>query len=391
MVEAQIWITTPGAMGAATLPSQLESRSIRLGDLIYEQSDIVVFDEVDTIIEWYDQLYAQEAKLTGDGDGILDQLDPEVSSYWSRNRILPADTRRWIEAQRNFLTPVGHILSLLQQHSELRITVERGYFTSRSLFYRLTRRLLGLKEYEDENKDEKRRENERSVNSIMPVFDKLMATGDPLRYSLPNTFRAGRKITAKTLFSRRKKYDSLPRGDTGRDEAEKKYQEAIDHAAFQLVSLMQQTMNTGDSTQNRYIQQDYKEWVLQFVPDIEERLNKFRQHLEGSNKETDTRYLRDGQIDTIETLALGLEFAVNAALLDRHTRIVFYEWHNRPTEVIDNESPYQRVPTTLLNILPLPPTGRLFGIYHTPSKQNSGVLSTFGYTNIGRAYVALVP
>ena len=387
MAEAQIWITTSGAMGAATLPAQLESRSIRLGDLIYEQSDIVVFDEIDTVVEWFDRLYAQETKLTGDGDGILDQLDPELSNYLSRNRTAPSDIRRWIEAQRNFHTPVGHILALLQQHNELRQSVERGYFTSRSLFYRFTRRLLGLKEYEDERDDHKRRKNEQWVNSIMPVFDKLMATSDPLFNSLPQTFRADRKITIRTLNQRWKKVEDLSRNDPKRGKVRQEYQEAVDHVAYHLIYLMHQTMNTGDSTQNQDISRRYESWILQFVPDIKEKLNKLRQQLEANNKVRDSYYLHDNEIDTLETLTLRLEFAVNAALLDRHTRIVFYEWDNRPTEVIDYESPYRRVPTTLLNVLPLPPTGRLFGIYHTSDQQNSDVLSTFGYTNIGRAYV----
>jgi hypothetical protein len=83
---------------------------------------------------------------------------------------------------------------------------------------------------------------------------------------------------------------------------------------------------------------------------------------------------------------------MNVALLDRYTRLVFYRWDSRPTEAVPDESPYRRVPSTLLNVLPLPPTGRLFGIYHTPTQADGSsgatdVLSTFGYTNIGRKYV----
>lgn len=387
MSETQIWITTPGAMGAAALPAQLEGRSIRLGDLIYEQSDLVIFDEVETVLEWFDRLYAQETKLTGDGEGILDWLDPEVASYQSRNRMMPATTRRWIEAERNFHAPVGHVLALLQQHSELRNSIERGYFTSRSLFYRLARRILGLKEYEDERDDQKRRKNEQMVDGIMPIFDRLIVDGDPLVDPMPSKFRVDHLITAETLRRLRKKSESLSRNDPVRVATMEKYQEAVGNIAHQLVIVMNQTLNTGDSTQNPAIYQWYRDWILQFVPDIEQRLAELRQNLMDSGEERDRQYLDNDQVDTLDTLSHRLEFAVNAALLDRHIRIVFYEWHNRPTEIIDDESPYRHTPTSLLNILPIPPTGRMFGIYHTPSTQDSGVLSTFGYMNIGRNYV----
>lgn len=387
MSGAQIWITTPGAMGTSTLPAQLEGRSIRLGDLIYDHSDVVIFDEVETVVEWFDRLYARETKLTGDGEGILDRLDPEVASYQSKNRMLPANTRRWIEAERNFHAPVGHILALLQQYGELKSSIERGYFTSRSLFYRLVRRMLGLKEYEDERDDQKRWKNEQMIESIMPVFERLISGGDPLASGMPNGFRADGQVTAQALIRLRKKIEQLPKSDPSRKEVMEKYQVLVENAAYQLVIIMNQTLNTGDSTQNPVIHQMYQDWIKQFVPDIENSLEKLQQNLQNSSEERDVQYFNNGQVDTLTTLGHRLEFAVNAALLDRHIRIVFYEWHNRPTEVIDDESPYKQTPTSLLNIIPIPPTGRLFGIYHTPNDQVSGVLSTFGYTNIGRAYV----
>lgn len=386
MAGAQVWITTPGAMGAASLPAQLETRSIRLGDLIYEQSDLVILDEVETVIEWFDRLYARETKLTGNGEGILDTLDPELALYQSQKRTsMPADTKRWVEAERNFSAPVGHVLALVQRHEELRESVERGYFTSRSLFYRLARRMLGLKEYEDERDDAKRRKNEQMIESIMPIFDVLMGNEDPLANAMPANFRADHKINANALRKLRRKYNDLPREDQARVTLLKSYQDGVQQVAHQLILLMNSTLNTGDSTQNPEIEQRYRRWLLQFVPEMEQRLARLRERIEGSQNERDRQYLK--QIDTLDTLSHRLEFAVNAALLDRHIRIVFYEWHNRPTEIIDDESPYRKTPTTLLNILPVPPTGRLFGIYHTSKDETSNVLSTFGYTNIGRTYV----
>lgn len=391
MAEAQVWITTPGAMGAAALPAQLESRPIRLGDLIYEQSHIVVFDEADTVMEWFDRLYAQQTRLTGNGEGVLDQVDPRIARYWSQRRLLAPDMRRWIEGLRNYLTPIDHILALLQQHPTLRLSVERGYFTSRTLFYRLSRCLLGLREYEDERDDQKSRDQDQMVASIMPVFERLMDDNDPLSQPIPPHFRADRPITFESLYEKRKRYVQLPRG-TMRSQIEEAHYVEVDQVAYHLILLMQQMMNTGDSTQYPEIHARLVNWIQQLLPDIETRLEQLHTRLQTSGEARDRHYLVANGVDTLETLAYRLEFAMNVALLDRYTRLVFYNWDNRPTEVVPDESPYRRVPSTLLNILPLPPTGRLFGIYHTPIQTDGSpgatdVLSTFGYTNIGRKYV----
>lgn len=390
MVDAQVWITTPGAMGAGTLPPQLEPRRIKIGDLVYEQSDLVVFDEVDTVIEWFDRLYAQEARLITGGDGILDKLDRQTAEVWSRDRLLSPQMRRWVEAQRNFITPIAYILALVQRHPVLQVSIERGYFTARSLLYRFTRRLLGLKDFEDDQDDHVRKANEQLVNYILPVFEELLQSEDPLRYPVPDHFRVDRRVTLTTLRRRR---DALDRSSPGSDrrKAQQAYQLALEHLAYQLANIMQETMNTGDSTQHPIIQHRYQHWITQLMPDVEKWLDKLRQRLTASSNQYDQRYLQEDGVDTLETLSLRLEFAINVALLDRHNRIVFYEWHNRP-EVIEGEQPYQRIPDTLLNILPLPPTGRLFGIYHTSRLGNgNSILSTFGYTNVGRSYVTNFP
>lgn len=391
MLDAQVWITTPGAMGSGTLPTQLEPRSIRVGDLVYEQSHLVAFDEVDTVMEWFDRLYAQQTQLIGKEDGILDWLDPAVSSYWSQHRALAPEMRRWVEGLRSYLTPIGHVLALLRANPELRASVKRGYFTSRSLFYRLSRRLLGLKEYEDERDDQERQSREQMAATLMSVFNQLLGVDDPLARSIPTGFRADQEISFETLYTQRREYEQLPRGPK-RLEKERFYQENVAHASYRLVLIMQQTMNMGDSTQNPELHEQIKEWLVQLIPDVKERQQQLHKRLEESEETRDRVYADEYGVDTLETLAHRLEFGINTALLDRFTRLVFYRWDSRPIEAVPEESPYRRVPSTLLNILPLPPTGRLFGIYHAPISATNGsvtseVLSTFGYTNIGRKYV----
>ena len=72
--KARVWITTPGAMAIGGMPYHYELRPIKIGELVYEQSDIVVFDEADTIIEWFDKVYAEQVTLTNRSqDGVFDK------------------------------------------------------------------------------------------------------------------------------------------------------------------------------------------------------------------------------------------------------------------------------------------------------------------------------
>ena len=83
MPVARIWITTPGALGASSLPAQIELRKVHLTEIVYEQSDLVIFDEADTVQEWFDNLFAGEVVLTNErGDnGLLDVEDVETARH----------------------------------------------------------------------------------------------------------------------------------------------------------------------------------------------------------------------------------------------------------------------------------------------------------------------
>jgi hypothetical protein len=85
-------------------------------------------------------------------------------------------------------------------------------------------------------------------------------------------------------------------------------------------------------------------------------------------------------------------------ILDRNIRVVFYEWYNKPENMLTdlNEHSLERSPSNLMDILPVPPTGRMFGTYYSKDLeigQDEGTnrplpsgLSVFGYPNVGRWY-----
>ena len=366
MTSARVWITTPGAMAMASLPRHLESRPIKVGELVYEQSNIVVFDEADTSIQWFDNVYAEEVTLTNSNNGVFDEVSVETEEYMRTNRVPPSLMQRWTGAERDVQKAVTAVLTLLDEqsgHKLLQDWTARGYFTPNTLLFKFARRLAGLEEFDPSDiSDEESRANTKFVQPIVSCFDALLDD------------------------------DPLLRGSRSNPQVER------------LASLVQQINSTGESATDESIHRACKVWITDFFPETEERLAQLRTKLEQRNtnlqqsgKKKRRRSSQEEEsdlVDTIETLAYRLQFALTIALLDRHTRIVFYEWHNRPP-TIDDEPPRRRMPAAMLDVLPLPPTGRQFGTYY--SRQNgsdtktdnssSKALSLFAYTNIGRCYV----
>lgn len=359
MPQAPIWITTPGAMAMAGLPRHLELRRIKLGELIYEQSDIVIFDEADTIIEWFDHTYAETVTLTNGKNGVFDTINTETEQYMVANRVPPSLTQRWVGAQRDAQKVVTATLTLLSQGSRkkwLREWTQRGYFTPNSLCFKLARRIAGLEEFDQPGTPESQRTaNQDHTRQVMRHFNRLLDS-DPLQRQAP----------------------SNPK----------------DAPVYRLARLMQDINATGESATNYLIHRTCKAWIRDFYPDMERQLEQLRTEVRNRLTPSAQRAIEKGDqsdpVDTLETLAYRLQFAITIALLDRHTRIVFYEWQHRPPE-IEEESPHRRMPTAMLNILPLPPTGRQFGTYYSHHNddrpEETKPLSLFAYTNIGRCYI----
>ncbi|MDJ1175362.1 hypothetical protein [Roseofilum capinflatum] len=359
---AQIWITTPGAMAMGRMPRQLESRPIRVGELVYEQSDIVIFDEADTIVKWFDDVYAEEVLLTNGKDGVFDTVGLATERHMIQDRTPNQQiTQRWVGAQRAAQQAITVTLTLLSENEILRQWVKKSYFTPNALFYKLSRRLSGLEEFDpDDTPEESCKENEQLTAETVSIFDRLFINEtDPLR---PQRLRQS--------------------------------DNRVEYSAFRLASLLQEINSAGESAFDDDILANCQAWILEFFPDIEQKLARLQNAIDARNAQQPKKRGRkrknneDGdRADTLETLARRLQFALTAALLDRHTHIVFYEWYSRPNS-IEGEQPHRRMPSAMLNILPLPPTGRQFGTYYSRGNEDdNNNLSIFSYTNIGRCYV----
>jgi hypothetical protein len=366
MPAARIWITTPGALGAASLPAQIEQRKIHLTEIVYEQSDLVIFDEADTVQEWFDNLFAGEVPLTKtDGSGLLDVEDVETAQAWVPRRTQPASTRRWVVAERHSLASISNILSNLtdtEQGELLRHWIGRNFFTSLTLAYKLVWRLLDLPERDsDEYQQLDQVEANKKVSHIVRYFDRL-SQYDPL-----------------TL--------QRPKGNVQRNQV------------YRLALIMRTLIAAGDSAHNDAVSDECKAWIQDFIPNIEQTLAKLAQRRAVWQAQAKQQKPRDQKPpDDLNTFALRLEFVLSVMILDRNIPVVFYEWYNKPDTMITdlNEHSLERSPSNLADILPVPPTGRMFGTYYSKDleigqdeQRNSSApsgLSVFGYPNVGRWY-----
>jgi len=356
---ARVWITTPGGMALGSLPRHIEDRPIHFGEMVYEQSSLVIFDEADTVINWFDNVYAQDVKLTGGESGVFDDLSVHTETFSRRERVPAAGTQRWTGAERGSLTAITAVLTLLDKRegqSVLRDWVVRGYFTPNTLFFKLARRIAGLEEFNPaEISPEQVKANEARTQSVFCHFDALLQESDPLQ------LEAVEKLSAE---------EPSPE--------------------YRLSLLMRDIYVAGNSAFDDRIHKNCQEWIVSNFPDTEHWQQRKREERVRSAWKMDAE-----PVDTLATLAYRLQFALAVALLDRHTRIVFYEWHNRPSSVEDDKQPHRRMPAALLDILPLPPTGRQFGTYYSrgvgenqdDEGKNDNSLSLFAYTNIGRCYL----
>jgi hypothetical protein len=339
LADARIYITTPGAMAKSTVPTQFDNRRLKYGEWIYEKCDLVIFDEVDTVMEWFDNEYASVIDLWGKTSALFTKADVAAAESLAVGTSLAEE--RWVRAERHTTEAIVNILRQLSgggDGSTLRRWVGGRYFTAFNLFNRLARRLLGIWDYAEDH--EISDDQTSLLKDLLAVFDE-MTDGDPLMIQRPNP-----------------------------NEPD-------------LIYRLAQTMGRALANGAEAIVPDCEDWIATYIPDFENRLTNLNRILESHQEPT----------ESLGTLALKLALALNVALLDRNIRIVFYEWYNQP-EAVDREigtQPYRPSAIALSEALPIPPTGRIFGTYYARSPESDGddtnALARFEYANIGRWYL----
>jgi hypothetical protein len=374
MPDALIWITTPGAMARSRLPVQMESRDMRLGEVVYHESRLVAFDEVDTVQQWFDNVYATELPLIDSNGGALDVLDRATAE--GLNRGYPASNlmRRWIASERRARETGLQVCTFFQRYTFLSQWVGQQYFTAMRLFLSLSRRLAGTET--QKNPTPQQESIQRALLDIFSEFhdDELMPPGSSLSDTNinPTTPRGRLHVIADAILAR-----------TG---------SIVDTRTSDLC----------------------RSWIEECVPDIQNILAMLQQQRQSweqtlAKKKKQLRAVISQPPDDLQSLVIRLELCVTVSVLERLVRIVFQEWYHAPlyiTSRIPANQRVQRVPADLIGVIPTAATGSLFGFLYVdeeklpdtaPGEDDSSSstrdrrLTAFQYSHIGRCYLLRFP
>lgn len=385
MPHAPVWITTPQAMTQSRLPLQAETRPVHIGEIVYEQSDLLIVDEADAVMGVLDETFAQDVDLTngqtGRGGGVFDRTGPQTEQFVIPQRAtMSRGQLRWSEAQRGGQNASQILLALLNDETlpYLQRWVARDYFSPYSLFVRLARRIACLGD--DVTLEEDKEAQDRLRTAFEP-FERLFGRGtsDPLN-----------PVAIRREHERRQSV-SEKHPDVERDEP-----------AYELWQLLRDVGVGGAmfGRDERELAERCKAWLILNNPGLKSRLEKAAEakrmkEQRDQQKKPKRKYSEanapEATVENLDTLSYRLLFALTVALLDRHTSIVFHEWGSRTAPDEDDTEPHQNTPAVLRDVLPLPPSGRQFGTYYSPGSDTPGSnphrLSFLSYTNIGRWYL----
>ncbi len=362
MPHAPIWITTPGAMAKSRLPMQIESRQIHLGELIYHEADLMVFDEAETIQQWFDNEYAMSQSLIDSTGGALSIVDSITSEFLMRENTLSDHARRWITSESRAREVALYICDMLRGSDTLKTWVGQRYFTAFRLFSDLAQRLLAIEEGQPVSPQQ-----EQTIRDMLDDFDRFHDDNimPPFKSALSPSGEHLHRI-ADAILAR-----------SG---------SAVDERTIGMCAS----------------------WIRTYVPDMENTLKTLQQKMADWEKKTAKQSRRSQaslaeRPDDMTTFILRLEFAIAVSVLERLVRITFDEWYNAPPAIaskIRSEDRLQRVSTDLVGVLPTAPTGSLFGFLYNdegkkadesapaePLPTRDRRLLAFRYHSVGRWYV----
>ncbi len=354
---ALIWITTPGAMAMSRLPTPVSNRQMMLAEVIYHQSDLVIFDEVDTVQQWFDNVYATDQWLLDGGQGILDLLHLQTVQFLNRGYQISRQGQRWLTSEQSARQMAEQICGLLRENSVLKDWLRDRYFTAHRLFYDLSRRITPSSDTAEPGQSP----------SVLREFDK---------------FRQDSFLTPRTA-------------------------QFGDDAISQLHVIADQILaRAGSLVDEQRVKLMCQRWLRTHVPDIDRLEAKLATEMANWQARQASGTARRGPRqnnlppDSLETLTIRLELAISVAILEEMIRETFDRWQSAPLYVtgqFDDDNRLSRIPDDLMGVLPTSPTGSLFGFQYleeisgNPDASNADQLplkvrrfSTFQYQNVGR-------
>jgi pPIWI RE three-gene island domain Z len=359
--QARIWIVTPGAMASSRLPVMIEERFVQLGEVIYQETDLVIFDEVETIQQWFDRAFATSQTLIQRTGGALKTLATLAQDYLSNSNALSNQDRRWVFSAIRAYEIGLYLCDMVRNSSLIQQWIAEIYFTPHRLFSDLSLRLLGINPNTPNLTMTAQQEQERE--QLLAIFHEFHDD-----YMMP-------PFKTPTL----------------------------------LHDIANALLARNGSGVDPRIREQCLSWMQNAVPSFTSRLSQFQnggqQGRQPSSRRSTryTRSVRTAPAETLQSLTERLEFVLVTSILDRLVSYVLESWYNVPApllRIIRDEDLFQRISTDLQGILPLAPMGMLGGFLCTdddrrPDNPNPGVplprrtmrLQAFRYQNVGRWYV----
>lgn len=153
LVDAQIWIATPGSLVYSRVPAQINAESLTYYELIQRCCDLVIVDEVDQVQKYLDIAFCpNETFYRPGGDAWFDQLFRTVQAELDRQERLALRNRKisdWWAALQKADIAKDRLYRLT--HPELSEWQERGeYFTDWMIMNRIAKDITENEQSADE-------------------------------------------------------------------------------------------------------------------------------------------------------------------------------------------------------------------------------------------------
>lgn len=150
LVNALIWVATPGSLVYSRINSQLNKEYIHFVELVYRRSDLVIIDEADRVQLQLDMTFSPGEVLIGRGEqgqgGWLNDLQQHVVNELNmagRRQLSDQHAARWNQAHHVTQNTADRIYSLILRKPAIKKLIKnQEYFTAWLIFDNLTNDLI---------------------------------------------------------------------------------------------------------------------------------------------------------------------------------------------------------------------------------------------------------
>ncbi|MER8231457.1 hypothetical protein [Streptomyces sp. NPDC094049] len=172
LVDAHIWVTTPGGLIDASPPRAQNGERIRYLELACRRSDLVIIDEADRVQMQLDQIFAPASVLASDQDkGLVDELSRhkirELAAS-GRTQLSERDVETFSAALNTVTAATDRLYAMLVSDYDLRCWVRTGYFSAWTLQIGLLDERYPLPE--DSGPDHEHHEPREALGKLIDAF-----------------------------------------------------------------------------------------------------------------------------------------------------------------------------------------------------------------------------